>query len=103
MSDVLKQVEDALEDLLPPTRDVLTEPEQRGYAALNALRGLEWKPIDSDMVFTEKVSVGKWFKLLNRWKWVTSDGWQSLKAAKMGGYTHFCRPVLPTPPKREVE
>jgi hypothetical protein len=123
MNDVLKQVEEALvmhqlhlkhhhvtylgfgydaerQEQFAAREYVMSDKTD---SALTALRGLEWKPIDSDMVFTEKVSVGKWFKLLNRWKWVTSDGWQSLKAAKMGGYTHFCRPVLPTPPKREVE
>jgi hypothetical protein len=69
-------------------------------AALTALRGLEWKPI-AEMAKTEPVVciVGGY---QHGSQFETASFYSGLFAAECG-YTHFCRPILPTPPKREVE
>lgn len=123
MSDVLKQVEEALErmpklaqnlfesaieahselagkedwEAFQGNREVL---EQRCAAALTALRGLTWKPI-AEMEAPEPTTcrVGRY---LESGAWDMNDLRNGTYAAACG-YTHFCRPILPTPPKREVE
>ncbi len=69
-------------------------------AALTALRGLEWKPIaEMERFEDDGVWVGKWGLI----GWTTDYPFCSQPHAVNCGYTHFCRPILPTPPKREVE
>ena len=106
MSDVLKQVEEALVEAQLQI-DYLHrkfQPTATGEAvnakcaaALTALRGLEWKPI-AEMADHEQfdVMIGKWIG--NTW---SSCAVTYKSAATNNGYTHFCRPILPTPPKRE--
>jgi len=101
--DVLEQIKQALQD----GKDAV-HSEYCGYrcgercqqldAAQTALRGLEWKPIEEMESLGQEVLVGKWHKGL----WVYERTFDSHKqfTAKIG-YTHFCRPILPTPPKRE--
>ncbi len=68
-------------------------------AALTALRGLEWKPLGEwDDSERQQAYVGYW----QGDKWNTNM-LSSRLFAMACGYTHFCRPLLPTPPKREVE
>ena len=98
MSDVLGMVEEALEDLLPSMREALSEPERRGYSALTALRGLAWRPLlDLDDTNHKLFYAGRW--LDGEWDW---NILHSRAFAMACGYTHFCRPILPAPPKREV-
>lgn len=114
MSDVLKQAEDALDGLLSIGKRDLTNPKYDGYfeecrSALVALRGLAWLPVEWALIADMpedggiKCFVGRWVKHGRKWEWLTSEGWGNKKAARRSGYTHFCRPTLPTPPKREVE
>jgi hypothetical protein len=104
MSEVLKQVEAALEiaeDRLGGV-DHWSEPEveEQMSAALTALRGLEWKPIaEMERCEEDGVWVGKWGPR----GWIMDYPACSQPHAVKRGYTHFCRPILPTPPKREVE
>lgn len=79
--------------------------EARCADTLTAIRAARaewgWRPI-AEMLDTDKsVTCGKWIKLYRKWEWVTQPGWGNKKAAQMSGYTHFCRPQLPTPPARE--
>jgi hypothetical protein len=101
--DVLKQVEAALEEIaddgIENSRDRRT---LLAAAALTALRGLGWKPIEEMGENDKDVVCGKYMKLYRKWEWMTNGGWGNKKAAQMSGYTHFCRPILPTPPKREA-
>ncbi len=102
MSDVLKMVEDALEMACGTFRSHAGE-ERRAEecaAALTALRGLEWRPIAEAPHNAPRNGVvfGKWVA----GKEVTEIAW-SREYAIRRGYTHFCSPILPTPPKREVE
>jgi hypothetical protein len=100
--DVLKMVEEALVMACGTFRSHAGE-EQRAYectAALTALRGLAWKPI-AEMANPEPMTcrVGRY---LESGAWDMNDLRNGTYAAACG-YTHFCRPILPTPPKREVE
>jgi len=120
MSDVLKQVEEALElyangpwceakgegfraiDGSPRKRLAVFEDQGGDFAraALAALRGLEWKPL-SELGTTNPglVTVGRWLGE----KWVTEEFNCYADIIAGLGYTHYTRPILPTPPKREVE
>ena len=108
MSNVLKMVEEALVNLhsfAAPHNRVTDEPwAQMEYdytAALTAIRGLEWKPLSEAPCGSLRGYVlgmyeqGAWQKYLP----------SSLERgdALALGWTHFCRPILPAPPKREVE
>jgi hypothetical protein len=99
--DVLKQVEEALveiaDDGIENSRDRRTLLAQ---AALTALRGLEWKPI-AEMEEIENDPV--YVCIAGDPAWVSRFTVVSKKRAVKAGYTYFCRPILPTPPKREVE
>ena len=131
MSDVLKMVEEALEVLevgrigerpdgkhiclsrecfaglaagctIEDFGHVDTCPWAKRDAALTALRGLAWKPLEEMEETGVQVVCGKWVKWGGKWQWITCDGWVNKKAAQMSRYTHFCRPILPAPPTREV-
>lgn len=132
MSDVLKQVEEALVAALRLDQTCEHEDTHRGgaiwticdqcgkqwaddeggfqpdppnatieqiCAALTALRGLQWLPIaeldDSD---GQTFYAGRWRD--GEWDWNIRH---SRAFAMACGYTHFCRPLLPQPPQREVE
>ena len=124
MSDVLKQVEEALEPFASFSAYLNAHPRigigdvlygwdnadeaslrqrdlRAAAAALAALRGLAWKPLEEMEEKGVQVVCGKWMKRGGKWQWITCDGWVNKKAAQMSGYTHFCRPILPSPPKRE--
>ena len=96
MSDVLKMVEEALVHVMADAYDYDSEEIS---SALTALRGVEWRPIAEMAAWEEDpVTVGQWCG--DRW---CRDTWQHQLSAVEAGYTHFCRPILPAPPKREVE
>lgn len=132
MSDVLKQVEEALEPFAEFAAYIDAHPRsglgdvlygwdnadeaslRQSYlraaaAALTALRGMKWRPIaemEEGDEFNQSTSLGRW----GLWcgqppeRWCLGNcGHMSKSEAIKSGYTHFCRPVLPTPPKREVE
>jgi len=131
MSDILKQVEEALEPFAAFGDYIAAHPRKglsemlyswdglsdigvtksaliNASAALTALRGLEWKPIaemedDSDNDYY----VGRWgiFSGGFRWEQALCPGISPYAKPRLieRGYTHFCRPILPTPPKREVD
>ncbi len=99
MSDVLKIVEEALVAGLDLHihDDNPDAVEQRIRAALTALRGLEWRPIAEMKEYEEpEAVVGQW----SGDKWITM-AINYKDSARAGGWTHFCRPIMPTPPKRE--
>ena len=103
---MLEIIREALESSVYKPGEVSRE---KCSEALTALRGLEWKPIaempdDSD----EEHYVGGWFDsgLLGiKWRQTSCPGVSQGSPGRLAarGYTHFCRPILPTPPKREVE
>lgn len=94
MSDVLKQVEEALVHVFTDAYDYDSEEIS---AALTALRGLEWKEIaELDDSGHQPFYAGRW--LDGEWDWSIL---RSRSFSMACGYTHFYRPVLPTPPKRE--
>ena len=69
-------------------------------AALAALRGLGWKPIEEmERLETYEVVCGA-YTITGEW---VMTRFQTANAAIGLGYTHFFRPLLPAPPKREVE
>ena len=104
MSDVLKQAEEALDGLLSIGKRDLTNPKYDGYfeecrSALSALRGLAWRPIaEMDEFEDPEVVIGQW----SGSEWVTV-AINYKESARAGGWTHFCRPILPTPQTREME
>lgn len=101
MTDVLKLAEEALEKLLPWALQAGANAEDAISSIRAARAEWGWRPI-AEMLDTDKsVTCGKWIKLYRKWEWVTQPGWGNKKAAQMSGYTHFCRPQLPTPPARE--
>jgi len=102
VSDVLKIVEEALVESIHRMKMGGLVPCAEAHAALTALRGLEWRPIaDYPKDVCCGVMIGK----------IESDGnWNQFFAAQLSkqkvielGWTHFCRPLLPTPPKREAK
>jgi hypothetical protein len=100
--DVLKQVEEALEMACGIFRSHAGE-EQRAEectAALTALRGLEWRPM-AEMEEFEPTGVRVGFNGEVSWVMAPYLVTRPDEVPKM--YTHFCRPILPTPPTREVE
>lgn len=103
MTDVLKLAEEALEKLLPPvTYKLLSEPEQRGYAAIEALRAARaqwgWKLLsDLGKARTGLVTVGRWLD----GKWVTQEFNCYADIIVNLGYTHYAVPQLPPPPARD--
>jgi hypothetical protein len=99
MSDVLKQVEEALVDLLPPfNQGYLSDAERQGFAALTAMRGLEWKQLSElGTINPGLVTVGRW--LGDQWVTTELNCYADIIAGL--GYTHYTCPILPTPPKRE--
>ncbi len=123
MSEVLKQVEEALEQM-PKLAQRWVSAAVEAYdsfgnteewarmnsrgddfqaccdSALTSLRGLEWRPIaEMERLETYEVVCGA-YSITGEW---VMTRFQTAKAAIGLGYTHFCRPILPTPPKREVE
>jgi len=106
--DVFKQFEEALVIACGTFRSHAGE-EQRAEecaAALIALRGLEWKPVAE--MGEERNMKGAWGgcwqqNILGHWTWRIGSQVPDKTYAEMCGYTHFCRPILRTPPKREVE
>jgi hypothetical protein len=85
----------------PPNQTV-----EQILAALTALRGLEWKPVTE--MGDERYMKGAWGgcwqqNILGHWTWRIGCQVPDKTYAEMCGYTHFCRPILPTPPKREAE
>ena len=115
-NNVLKQVEESLESILfdcdgkadcddgddgiANRPNLAMKCEINADAALTALRGLEWTPI-AEMAELEKEPV--YVCIAGYPAWVSRFTIVSKKRAVKAGYTHFCRPILPTPPKREVE
>jgi hypothetical protein len=102
VSDTLKMVEEALERARQQFGSHAGESqnEEMCEQALTALRGMEWKPIaEMERFEDDGVWVGKWGSI----GWTTDYPFCSQPHAVKNGYTHFCRPILPTPPKREVE
>lgn len=122
MSDVLKQVEEALDQLpalakrwvdamVHATQDLADSKdweeaqtarksfEGKQASALTTLRGLEWE----ELQFTPTkwdgagASIGKW----ENGKWMVVHGIAFASTAHEMGFTHYCIPILPTPPKRE--
>jgi len=100
--DVLKQVEEALVMACGTFRSHAGEEQrvEECYAALTALRGLGWKLI-AEMEEIEKEPV--YVCIAGDPAWVSRFTIVSKKRAVKAGYTHFCRPILRTPPKRKVE
>ena len=102
MSDVLKQVEEALveiaDDGIENSRDRRTLLAQ---AALTALRGLKWRPIaEAPDGSLRGYALG--MDEHGAWQKYLPSSLERADAVALG-WTHFCRPILPTPPKREVE
>ncbi len=101
MSDVLKQVAEALMMACGTFRSHAGE-EQRAEecsVALTALRGLEWKPIAEMGKFEhDGVRIGYWIGD----QWFVAEYTVYKLDSVPSCYTHFCHPILPTPPKREV-
>jgi len=105
VSDVLKQAEEALDGLLSIGKRDLTNPKYDGYfeecrSALVALRGLAWRPIEEMEEFEhDGVRIGYWLAD----QWFVAEYATYKKSSVPSCYTHFSRPILPTPPTREME
>jgi hypothetical protein len=98
--DVLKQVAEALVMACGTFRSHAGE-EQRAEecaAALAALRGLEWKPM-AEMEAFEPQGVRIGYHGLVSWVMAPYIAYRRGEVTSI--YTHFYRPILPTPPKRE--
>ena len=112
MSDVLKMVEAALGEAQLQI-DYLHrkfQPTATGEAvnakcdaAITALRGLAWKPLEEmdEYIGSPGVVVGARSECGGHWEVIGGVHSKSLALAHHA--THFCRPILPAPPKREVE
>jgi hypothetical protein len=97
--EVLKMVEEALVavDIYAPYGTLA----EKATAALTALRGLGWRPI-AEMAEFEPAGVRIGYLGVGD-MWVMAPYMEYRRGAVASTYTHFCRPILPTPPKREVE
>jgi hypothetical protein len=98
--DVLKQVAEALVMACGTFRSHAGEEQrvEECYAALTALRGLEWKQIkDMENFEPAGVRIGYHREAL----WVMAPYAVFRRVEVPSRFTHFCRPILPTPPERE--
>ena len=77
------------------------ESQEKCREALKALRGLEWKPIAEmdEYIGSPGLVVGARSECGGHWEVI--GGVHSKALALAHHATHFCRPILPTPPKRE--
>ena len=98
--DVLKQVEEALEIARQQFGSHAGESqnEEMCEQAIAALRGLEWKPV-AEMEAFEPQGVRIGYHLIVSWVMAPYIAYRRGEVTSI--YTHFYRPILPTPPKRE--
>jgi hypothetical protein len=94
---MLEIIREALEAAMYRPGD---ESAEKCREALTALRGLDWKPMAELEAFEPQgVRIG-YHGIVS---WVMAPYIAYRRGEVTSTYTHFCRPILPTPPKREVE